>query len=189
MTVKQLQDFIRRQTIEANERLDTYKYEYVQSNKGLTDFITKLKEKGTGNTQRDYIGLGFRGKRKEDLQAQARELEYFNEWDYASKKASEERRQQEDKAWKSFRKTHKSWTRDEWGQTLKFFANISPTILEQFGSEEAMELYQNAKDRDIDEMTFGDILKDASMQASDENWSDEEMVDFIWDKINEYEEI
>lgn len=190
MTVKELKQYIRSATIEANERISTYSYEYIQSNAGTVgDLITGLKSSGTGNTSRDYVGLGFTGKNKADLLEQAQGLEYFNQWDYMSQKASRERREQEDKAWETFQRHHKKWDRDQWANAMNFFNNISDSVIGQFGSEEVIEMFSYADDNDISPEAFSDIIKETTEEATGQGWTSEDLVDALWERINNYDSL
>lgn len=78
MTVKELKKFIAKETKKANTRLKNIA-KRKKITKAVADEISYLRSKGIIGKRNKAI-KGFRGKRKSELQAQARELTYFNQW-------------------------------------------------------------------------------------------------------------
>lgn len=84
MTVKELKKYIRKQTKKANTRLRNIGKRKRGVSRAVEEEVSFLKRKGIIG-KKDKAVLGFRGKKKSELQSQARELEYFNQWTGAEK--------------------------------------------------------------------------------------------------------
>lgn len=79
MTVKELQSHIRELTYSANEKLAEINIGGNEPSKAIKTEIETLQTKGIIG-KRGYAVTGFRGKTKDQLIRQARELEYFEQW-------------------------------------------------------------------------------------------------------------
>ena len=78
MTVKELKKYIRKQTKKANTRLKNIGKRQRGVSRAVSEELQYLEKQGIIG-KRGRAKLGFRGKRKEELQRQARELDYFNQ--------------------------------------------------------------------------------------------------------------
>lgn len=148
MTVKQLQEFIREQTKATNIKL----YDIYQQNKipsAVRTEIDTLKTKGIVSEKTGYATLNFKNKTKVMLQQQARELDYFSNWQGTETKVF--RQQKDYKKYLSFKNKYPDefgdYTYQEWRDMVEMFGTVGDKI-EQFG-------YENIKQIHIENITNG----------------------------------
>lgn len=180
MTVKQLQEYIREQTKIANIKL----YDIYQQNKipsAVQTEIEVLKTKGIVSDKTGYATLKFRGKSKDLLEQQARELEYFSNWQGTETKVFRE--QKDYKKYLSLKKKYPNefgdYTYQQWRDLVEMFGTVGDKI-EQFG-------YENIKQLHIENITNGrkvnmvklmdDVLK------STKGLKQEDAIDILRDEI------
>lgn len=163
MTVKELKVKIRELTEQMNVRIA----EAFAENK-ITPQIDRIIEKlqryggkpSIRNKSRDYIGLGFRGKKKGGefgLEAQLKELTRYlanDVWTPEGMKAQSEYYQQ---IYDSFKKNQKvDWSYEKWRDFVNFMDNASSEILNAFGYEKTSN-HKGSKSAEISEKNI-DIL-------------------------------
>lgn len=141
MTVKQLQEYIREQTKVANIKL----YDIYQQNKipsAVQTEIEVLKTKGIVSDRTGYATLKFKGKSKDLLEQQARELEYFSNWQGTETKVFRE--QKDYKKYLSLKKKYPNefgdYTYQQWRDLVEMFGTVGDKI-EQFGYENIKQLH------------------------------------------------
>ena len=148
MTVKQLHEFIREQTKATNIKLyDIYQQDKIPS--AVRTEIDTLKTKGIVSERTGYATLNFRNKTKVMLQQQARELDYFSNWQGTETKVF--RQQKDYKKYLSFKNQYPTefgdYTYQEWRDMVEMFGTVGDKI-EQFG-------YENIKQIHIENITNG----------------------------------
>lgn len=145
MTVKELKKYIGKLTKKANTRLNRVSKKK-QTSKAVQEEINILKKKG-------YIGKSnkaiknFRGKRKEDLKAQARELEYFNQWKGTETK--EVRDTTNLKKYQTFKEKNPEfgdYSYQEWRDLVEIFGSTED-FLKSFGYEDVKQLHREATEK------------------------------------------
>lgn len=144
MTVRELKSEIRSKTHIINERLKQF-YNDGNENVMVNSQVNKLKEMGATGRKGDYIGLGFAGKTKRELIRQYRELQYFEQWDIYSEQGQRSLELRERKAWEEFHRTNTEFTYQEWRDLVENFNAIGTELLEQFGSENIKEAFNDAQ--------------------------------------------
>lgn len=139
MTVKELQDYIRTLTEQANDKLGK-----IQKNKE-TRAIAREKDVLTSKGiigKRGKAVLGFRGKTKLELQAQARELEYFKQWKPYQR--TEKKTRKDLAKYKSFIRNNpefKDYSYSDWRSMVELFGTMS-NFIESFGYENIKQLHR-----------------------------------------------
>ncbi len=146
MTVKELKKYIRRQTKKANTRLKNIGKRKRGVSRAVTQELQYLKKQGIIG-KRGRATLGFRGKRKDELQRQARELDYFNQWTGAEKETVAQ-----DKDWKkyqTFKSRHPefaSYSYQDWRDIVNVFASMENKLTE-FEYEDTKRLHIEATEK------------------------------------------
>lgn len=177
MTVKELRKYITRLTKKANTRLKNMAKRKRGVSKAVQEEIDWLKRKGIIGKSGKAI-KGFRGKRKEDLKAQARELEYFNEW-----KGSEKSAVAQDKDYKKYQTFKKNnpdfsdYSYQEWKDLVSVFGSLSDQFKE-FGYEDMKQLHREATDKQI-KKDFVTAMKDVQKKAGGSGFDQEDLTDFM----------
>lgn len=141
LTIKDLKKNIRKLTEKMNERIALA---YAEGNVPvqIEKIIGRLQKIGSKpsikNRNRDYIGMGFRGKRKKDLEMQERELNRYllnDVWTPEGIRAQSEREQH---AYESFLNNQKvDWDYEKWRDFVYFMDNASNEVLNAFSYEKS----------------------------------------------------
>ena len=141
MTVKELQDFIREQTKVANIKLyDIYQQNNIPS--AVRTEIAVLKNKGIVSDSTGYAQLRFKGKNKIMLQQQARELDYFSNWQGTENKVFREQ-----KDYKKYLETKKNYPKDFGNYTYQHWRDMVEMLgvvgdkIQQFGYEAVKQMH------------------------------------------------
>lgn len=121
---------------------------------------------------------GFRGKNKADLQRQARELEYFNQW--KGTETSAVARDRDYKKYQSFIKNNPDfadYSYQEWRELVTVFGSMTDK-LKDFGYEDMKQLHLEAtnKQRKID---FLSAMKKIKEQSKGMGYSQEDLTDLM----------
>ena len=176
MTVKELQKYIRKLTKKANTRLRNIGKRKKVS-KAVSDEVQYLKKKGIIG-KRDKAIYGFRGKRKADLQAQARELEYFNQWKGSETKAVA--RKQDLKKYETFIQNNPefaNYSYQEWEELVTMFGQVQDK-LNSFGYEDMKQLHLESRARDS-KKDFVTTMKRIHEQGKGKGLTQEDLVDLM----------
>lgn len=177
MTVKELKKYITRLTKKANTRLRSIGKRKRGVSRAVQEEIDWLKRKGIIGKSGKAI-KGFRSKRKEDLKAQARELEYFNEW-----KGSEKTAVAQDKDYKKYQTFIRNnpdfadYSYQEWKDLVSVFGSLSDQFKE-FGYEDMKQLHREATDKQI-KKDFVTAMKDVQKKAGGSGFDQEDLTDFM----------
>ena len=176
MTVKELQKYIRRLTKKANTRLKNIG-KRKKISKAVNDEVSYLKKKGIIGKSNKAI-YGFRGKRKADLQAQARELEYFNQWKGSETKAIA--RQQDLKKYETFIQNNPefaNYSYQAWKELVTMFGQVQDK-LNSFGYEDMKQLHLESRARDS-KKDFVTTMKKIHEQGKGKGLTQEDLVDLM----------
>ena len=141
MTVKELQAFIREQTKVANIKLyDIYQQDNIPS--AVRTEIDVLKNKGIVSEKTGYATLGFRGKNKTLLQQQARELDYFSNWQGTENKVFREQKDYKKylEIKKQYPKEFGKYTYQQWRDMVEMLGIVGDKI-QQFGYEAVKQMH------------------------------------------------
>ena len=138
-TVPWLKEEIRKATQEVNKRF----YEAKQggkSNKQLNKWIARLRYFGSkpsivGKNRGEEIGLGFRGKKKVDLERQLSELNRVIEKDIWTPKGRKKEDERHDQAYRTFSEMHPNWSRDKYNDFVQLLGTAPSELLQAFGYE------------------------------------------------------
>lgn len=142
MNVKELKQFISKETKKANTILRRVaKKKKVKA--AVQEEINILKRKGIIGKSGKAI-KGFRGKKKEELRAQARELEYFTQW--KGTETQEVRDEVNYAKYKSFienvnNSDFKNYSYQEWRDMVETFGSTA-SIIDSFYYENIKELHK-----------------------------------------------
>lgn len=176
MTVKQLKKYIGRLTRKANTRLKNISKRKKVS-KAVTDEVSYLKKKGIIGKSGKAI-KGFRGKRKVDLQKQARELEYFNQWKGSETVAIA--RKQDLKKYETFIQNNPefaNYSYKDWQELVTMFGQVQDK-LNSFGYEDMKQLHLESKANNT-KKDFVTTMKKISESNKGAGLKQEDLVDLM----------
>ena len=146
MTVKELKKYIRKETKKANTRLKNIGKRKRGVSKAVEEELDYLKRYGIIG-KRGKAKLGFRGKNKAELQRQARELDYFNQWTGAETETVAQ-----DKDWKKYQTfisrhpEFSNYSYQDWRDIVNVFASMEDKFTE-FEYEDTKRLHIEATEK------------------------------------------
>ena len=181
MTVKELRKLIRRETKKANTRLKNIGKRKRKVSRAVEEELRYLKRQGIIG-KRGKAKLGFRGKRKEELQRQARELEYFNQW-----KGSEKETIAQDKDWKkyqTFKARHpefSNYSYQDWRDIVNVFASMEDKLTE-FEYEDTKRLHIEATEKGSS-VNFLKAMEKAQQDAKGKGFDTDDMTDLLRENL------
>lgn len=190
LTVKELKESIRKFTGEINSRIATAYAENMVTPQ-IDKIINKLQKYGgkpsIANKSRDYIGLGFRGKKKGGefgLEAQYKELSRYllnDVWTPEGMKAQSEQYQ---KIYEKFINNQKvDWTYEKWRDFVNFMDNASSEILNAFGYEKTSN-HRGSKSAEISEKNT-DILSIYEAAYENKNINLNDLMQKVYEELPE----
>ena len=181
MTVKELRKLIRRETKKANTRLKNIGKRKRGVSRAVEEELRYLKRQGIIG-KRGKAKLGFRGKRKEELQRQARELEYFNQWTGAEKETIAQ-----DKDWKkyqTFKARHpefSNYSYQDWRDIVNVFASMEDKLTE-FEYEDTKRLHIEATEKGSS-VNFLKAMEKAQQDAKGKGFDTDDMTDLLRENL------
>ena len=143
----------------------------------MSDELGYLKKKGIIGRSGKAI-YGFRGKRKLDLQAQARELEYFNQWKGSETKAVA--RKQDLKKYETFIQNNPefaNYSYQDWEELVTMFGQVQDK-LNSFGYEDMKQLHLESRARD-NKKDFVTTMRKIQEQSKGKGLTQEDLVDLM----------
>lgn len=183
-TNKELQTHIRALTNIANEKLAEINIQGIKS-KAITKELDILTSKGILG-KKGYAVLGFRGKTKEDLIEQARELEYFSTWKGTEKTAKRTRTDlAKYRAFIANNSENKQFSFEEWRMMVDLMG-LSSAKLEMFrmDSDTVRLMMESAKDEGLT-INIRKEMDDLLKTYKDKGLSSEDMTDLLRNRIYE----
>ena len=177
MTVKELKKYIRKQTKKANTRLKNIGKRKRGVSKAVEEELDYLKRYGIIG-KRGKAKLGFRGKKKAELQRQARELDYFNQWTGAETETVAQ-----DKDWKkyqTFKARHPEFSHysyQDWHDIVNVFASMEDKLTE-FDYEDTKRLHIEATEKG-NNVNFLKAMEEASEAAKGKGFDTDDMTDIL----------
>lgn len=171
-----MKKYIKRLTKKANTRIRNIGKRKKVS-KAVKDEMGYLKNKGIIGKHGKAI-LGFKGKRKVDLQAQARELEYFNQWKGSETKAIA--RKQDLKKYETFIQNNpefSNYSYQEWEELVTVFGQVQDK-LNSFGYEDMKQLHLESRARDT-KKDFVTTMKRIYEEGKGKGLTQEDLVDLM----------
>lgn len=177
MTVRELKKYIRKETKKANTRIRNIGKRKRGVSKAVAEELDYLKRFGIIG-KRGKAKLGFRGKRKKELQRQARELEYFNQWTGAEKETVAK-----DKDWKkyqTFKQRHPEFSNysfQDWRDIVNVFASMEDKLTE-FEYEDTKRLHIEATEKSAN-VNFLKAMEEASQEAKGKGFDTDDMTDLL----------
>lgn len=183
MTYRELQSHIKNLTQTANEKLVDISMNGIKS-KAITKELDTLSKKGIiGN--KGYAVLRFRGKTKDDLIAQARELEYFSTWKGTERTAKRTRRDlAKYRAFVANNSDNANFTYEEWRELVELMGTTS-AIREMFeiNSDIVRMLMEYQKSVGI-YLDFGKEMRTILKQSQGKGLTTEDIVERLRERIN-----
>ena len=188
MTVKQLQAEIRRLTSEVNSKLKELTAKY-SSNTFFNKQLNRLKastsyvESSTGEIRipksrnnGDILGLGFKGKNKEGLERQYRELTSFNTKEWCSAQAEKKRSDRANKAYSTFTRRYGNISFDEWEDFVLMMNDISDYIGD-FGYEDIGGSIARTYVETRNKRKFPEYVREVAKQSTGRGLTPEDFID------------
>lgn len=173
MTVKEIQNAIRRAVVRISENVGAISDGNRRTNKNDRKLIERKTEvlqhkygKGRGTT----LKLGFRGRRKAELETQLSEFEAFADYlDSAESRTFERKEKQTRDAYKQFKANYgfKNLKYNDYKAIVTIFGAVGSKIVDQFGSDNLVELFTYADDEQKQDFlnTMLDVMQDAKGQG------------------------
>lgn len=182
MTVKELKKFIRKETKKANTRLRRI-FNKKKISRAVSEEVEYLKTKGIIGKRNKAI-LGFGSKTKSELQSQARELEYFNQWKGTETK--EVRDKTNLAKYQSFvtnNKEFSDYSYQEWRDLVELFGSTE-NFIESFGYENLKELHKEATEEGK-KVNFASKMRNIMKQSKGASFSQEDIIDMLRSEVFE----
>ena len=147
-TVEELKDYIRKNTKEANARIDSYKK--LNLHDPVFDRVTE-KLLRINPTKDDKLKIGFRGQKKSQLLARAKRFEEFKRMDTITPEAIQE---EKDKIWEAYETFTDNYGYDmsleAYESMVDAFGTLGDEILGTFDYMALVEEYAEAADEGLE---------------------------------------
>ena len=183
MTVKDLQAEIRKLTAQANNIIAEVRGR--DRNDTFFERIVNKLHSNAGVTRRDgYIGLGFKGKRKSDLELQKQALESMVEKEWYSDKAIKQRSERAEKAYNTFKRRYGDLTYDEW-EDFTYMMNSLRNYISDFGYEDLGNAMASAYTESTQKRRFFDHVKETGRLLKGKGMTPEDFIDELRDLMVE----
>lgn len=177
MTVRELKKYIGKLTKKANTRIKNINKRKRGVSKAVKEELDYLKRFGIIGKRGKAI-KGFRGRRKAELQRQARELEYFNQWTGAEKRAVAQ--EKDYKKYQTFKKNNPEFAGYSY-QDWKDFVGVMGSMedkLKEFEYEDTKQLHIEATEKQI-KKDFLEAMKEAKEKTSGGVFDTEDLTDML----------
>lgn len=176
MTIKELKKYIRKETKKANTRLNRISKKNKVS-RAVQEEVEYLKTKGIVGKRGKAI-LGFRGKTKSELQSQARELEYFNQW--KGTETREVRDRTNLSKYESFIHNNpefSSYSYQEWRDLVEVFGSTE-NFIDSFGYENLKELHKESVNKGR-KVNLAGAMREIMKNSKGSQMTQEDVVDML----------
>ena len=192
ITVKELKQRIRW----ANVRITELYEKIAKGRSGIEKTEKQLFDRRVQNLQSIYgegryqlLKLGFRGKRKSELETQLSMFESFADYlETAPTKTKRRKYSQTHGAYKTLKSRYgfDDLTYSEYKDLVTVFAAVGDKILNQYGSLQIVELYEQADKQQRENFveTMIDVLRDSKGQG----WTSEQLYDEMLFRLTEEQE-
>lgn len=177
MTVRELKRYIGKLTKKANTRIKNIKKRKRGVSKAVEQELDYLKRYGIIGKRGKAI-KGFRGKNKAQLQKQARELEYFNQWTGAEKRAVA--REKDYKKYQTFVQNNPdfaSYSYSDWKDLVSVFGAMEDKFAE-FVYEDMKQLHLEATQKKTT-VDFMSAMKEVQKNTNGIGASVEDLTDMM----------
>lgn len=183
MTYRELQSHIKNLTQTANEKLVDISMNGIKS-KAITKELDTLSKKGIIG-KKGYAVLRFRGKTKEDLITQARELEYFSTWKGTERTAKRTRRDlAKYRAFVVNNSDNANYTYEEWRELVELMGTTS-SIREMFDLDsESIKMLTGLEKSEGIYLDLGKEMRVILNQSQGKGLSTEEVTERLRERIN-----
>lgn len=197
MTVKEIRSKIRQLTSAINETIrefrskgkeDTFFNKAVSQLKAETAYVNYKTEEVRVPKSRTggELGLGFKNKRKAELEKQLFELESFEKKEWFSTKAVKERSERAKKAYKTFTDRYGDISWDEWEDFIDIMNNTKNQLMD-YGYEDMggsiARSYSESSDKG--KKQFKDYLMDNMQRAKGKGFTPEDFIDELTEVLIE----
>lgn len=183
MTYRELQSHIKNLTQTANEKLVDISMNGIKS-KAITKEIDTLTKKGIIG-KKGYAVLRFRGKTKDDLIAQARELEYFSTWKGTERTAKRTRRDlAKYRAFVANNSDNANFSYEEWRELVELMGTTT-SIREMFDLDsESIKMLTGLEKSEGIYLDIGKEMRTILNQSQGKGLSTEDVVERLRERIN-----
>lgn len=181
MTTRELRKFIRKEVKKANTRLKNIGKRKRGVSRAVEEELTQLKKMGIINKRGKAI-TGYRTARKEELVRRARELEYFNQWTGAEKKAVA--REKDYKKYESFIQNNPefaNYSYQDWRDLVNMFGAMDNKLTE-FSYEDMKQLHLEATEKDTNK-DFIKAMEQVQEATKGRGATTEDLVDLMRSEI------
>lgn len=189
LNMKQLRLEVGKLTTELNINLMEYR-ETGKTEPVFESVLERLQAKG-GAPHRTKTFKGFVGKgsrlNKAELIEYAEDLQRMISWDTFTPKGKKKRQEAEEKAWRTFKKLHPEWTKEQYKSALNILPKLKDLLDENYA--EMLELYRDAQTKGVDDSVFESMLQETYDYATGKGLSAEDVIDSVKRKIGKYSEL
>lgn len=180
MTVSELKKFIRKETKKANTRLNRI-LKKKKVSKAVKEEVDYLKTKGIIGKRNKAI-LGFRGKTKSELQSQARELEYFNQWrGTETKEVRDKTNLAKYQTFTTNNPEFSGYSYQEWRDLVEVFGSTE-NFIESFGYENLKELHKESVNSGR-KVNLAGAMRSIMKQSKGSQLTQEDVIDMLRSEI------
>lgn len=193
MTVKELKNAIRWANVRISEAYGkitgSKKKGSATDRKLIQRKVEKLEHK-YGKGRNTLLKLGFRGKRKAELESQLSELEAFADYaETVDTRTHKRKNTQTHAAYKTFKENYgfKNLKYSDYKELVIIFGAVGDKIVNQYGSNNLMELYTHA---DAEQKTnFLNTMLDVMSDSKGQGWTSEQLYDEMLYRLEREQEI
>lgn len=185
LNMKQLRVEVGKLTTELNINLMEYR-ETGKTEPVFESVLERLQAKGGAprktKTFKGFVGKGSR-LNKAELIEYAEDLQRMISWDTFTPKGKKKRQEAEEKAWKTFRKTHPTWTREQYENALSILPKLKDLMDENYA--ELLEMYKEASAKGVEKEEFESLLQQVYDSSTGQSLTAEDVIDKLRYKVDE----
>lgn len=187
MNVKQISSEVRKLVNELNTQIIDFRNSG-QDSELLDKALAELQNIG-GVGKGGGLSVGTRLKTKQELIQYAERLQMTKSWDTFTEAGIKKRKEAEDRAYKTFTKTHPNFSKEDYNNLGKVFSKLKD-IFEHFDSEQMVEVWKFGKDNKIGNDTFDSIVNEVFTNykkgEAGKEYTPENVQDDIMKRLQEY---
>lgn len=182
MTIKELRALIRNMASDLN-KVVIEKAEKGTATPQYNKALSKLQRRGGRGRSRSGIGYGSKLTRKADLLKYAQELQRAQKSEFFKTEEQTKKDNRRSNAKETFLQRHPDMTEKDFNLMGQVFGLLSSGEIEQFGSEQVVEISNYARNTGLRKKTLADIIK--KHLSNEQNITAEDVIDAVRNEIDE----